>query len=172
MLRFLLLKTLKLWVRTLQINLCLILNQFFIVYTIPCATFNDLTYTTTICFNCYYSLHIFPLHNNYCSIALYNWDLQTTIILFTRNVSSHKNDWILSELPLLALSCLLYHRVSSFNEYSWSRMSLLLRNLYKCKQVAYSVVVACVFVYSLIFILMLLLFVYFFITFFYTDFVG
>ena len=36
-----------------------------------------------------------------------------TIILFTRNVSSHKTDWILSELPLFALSCLLYRRVYS-----------------------------------------------------------
>ena len=47
------------------------------------------------------------------TIDLYNRDLQTTNILFTRNVSSNKNDWILSELPLLALCCLLCRLVSS-----------------------------------------------------------
>ena len=51
---------------------------------------------------------LFRVRNNNCSI-----DLQTTIILFTCNVSSHKTDWILAELPLPALSCLLYLRVSS-----------------------------------------------------------
>ena len=39
--------------------------------------------------------------------------LQTTIILFTCNVSSHKTDRIQSELPLPALSCLLYCRLNS-----------------------------------------------------------
>ena len=48
-----------------------------------------------------------------CSIDLYNKDLQTTIILFTCNVSAHKTGWIISELPLLALSCLLYRMVNS-----------------------------------------------------------
>ena len=38
------------------------------------------------------------------SADLYNRYLQTTIIMFTRNVSSHKTGWILSESPLLALS--------------------------------------------------------------------
>ena len=51
--------------------------------------------------------------NNNCSIDLYNRDLQTTIFLFTRNVSSHKTDWILCESPLLVLSCRLYSMVSS-----------------------------------------------------------
>ena len=58
-------------------------------------------------------LLLHSLHINNCSIELYNSDLQTTIILFTRNVSSHKTDWILDELQLLALFCLLYCRVSS-----------------------------------------------------------
>ena len=53
-------------------------------------------------------------YNNNFSIHLYNRDLQTLIILFTCNMSSHKTDWILSELPLFALlSCLLYGMVSS-----------------------------------------------------------
>ena len=42
---------------------------------------------------------------------LYNKD--PTIILFTRNVSSHKTDWILSESPLPTLSCLLYRMTSN-----------------------------------------------------------
>ena len=66
------------------------------------------SYTTIICFSCCYSLH-----SSAYTIDLYNRDLQATIILFTRNMSSHKTDWILFELPLLALSCLLYRRVSS-----------------------------------------------------------
>ena len=57
--------------------------------------------------------HFFPLRNNNCWTDLYERDLQTIIILFTRNVSSHKTDWIFSELPLLALSCLLYRRVNN-----------------------------------------------------------
>ena len=44
---------------------------------------------------------------------LYNRGLRTAVILFTHNVSSHKTDWILSELPLLALSYILYHIVRS-----------------------------------------------------------
>ena len=67
----------------------------------------------TICFNYYYSLHFLCLHNNNSSIDLYNRDLQTTIILFTCNVSLHNTDWILSESPLLALSYLLYRMLSS-----------------------------------------------------------
>ena len=63
--------------------------------------------------NCYYFLHIFCVHNNNCSIDLYNRELQTTIILFSCNVSSHKTDWIISELLLLTQYCLLYRMVSS-----------------------------------------------------------
>ena len=36
-------------------------------------------------------------YNNNCSIDLYSRDLRTTIILFSRNVPSHKTDWIISE---------------------------------------------------------------------------
>ena len=126
-------------------------KSIFIVRTIPRATFNDLTYTT-ICFSCY-SLHFFHIHNNNCSLDLYNRDLQITIILFTRNVSSHKINWILYELPLLALSCLLYHRLSS-------RMSLSWQNLCKCKQVACSIVVGYLFAYPLFLYCILLLSVY------------
>ena len=46
--------------------------------------------------------------NKNCLLGVYNRDLQTTIILFTCNGSSHNTDWILSESPLLALYCLLY----------------------------------------------------------------
>ena len=73
-----------------KINLCLVSNQFFIVSIILCATLNDLTEATTICFNYFSSLTPFRVHNNNCSLDLYDKDLQTTIILFTRNVSSHK----------------------------------------------------------------------------------
>ena len=62
---------------------------------------------------CYYSFHFLCVYNNNCSINLYNKDLQATIILFIPNGSSHKTDEILSELPLLTLSCLLYRMVSS-----------------------------------------------------------
>ena len=69
--------------------------------------------STTICLNCYSSFTLFRVHNNNCSIDLFSRDLQTIIILFTCNVSSHKTDWILSELPLPAMSYLLYCRVGS-----------------------------------------------------------
>ena len=91
------------------------------VHTIPAATFN----------------------NNNCSIDLYSRDLQTTIIHFIRKVSSHKTDWILTELLLPALFCLLYCKVRS-DECIWKRISLPLRNLHRCKQVVYAIVV-CVF---------------------------
>ena len=97
------------------------------------------------------------MFNNNCSIDLYNRDLQTTIIRFTHNLSSLKTDWILSESPLLALSGLLYCMISSLMECPWRRMSfpfplsLLSLNLYKCKQMAWNVVVACLFVYPLLY---------------------
>ena len=40
LLHFYLFKNVK---NKIKINLCLLLNQFFIVHTIPCATFEDLT---------------------------------------------------------------------------------------------------------------------------------
>ena len=83
-----------------------VLNKF--LYCSHNSVYNlyDLTYTTTIYFNCYYSRTLFRVHN-------YNWDLHTAIILFTCNVSSHKIDWILSALPLLALPCIVYRRAST-----------------------------------------------------------
>ena len=57
-------------------------------------------------------------------------------------MSSHKNDWVLPELALPAMSCLLYRRVSRIkNAIKWEWMSL--RNLYKCKQFVYYFVVLC-----------------------------
>ena len=69
--------------------------------------------------------------------------LLITIILLTRNVSSHKTDWILSELSLFALSCRLYRRLSSLTNKLEGECFLPLRNLYTCKQVACNVVVDC-----------------------------
>ena len=57
-------------------------------------------------------------------IDLYNRDPQITIILFTSNMSSHKTDWILFELPLPALSC------KQSDKYTWRIMCLLSRNIY------------------------------------------
>ena len=44
---------------------------------------------------------------------LYNRDLETTIILFTCNTSSHKTDWIRTELLLPAMSWFLYRMLRS-----------------------------------------------------------
>ena len=103
---------------------------------------------TTIYFNCYYSLHLFHIHNSNYSIDLYNRDLQTTIILFTRKVSSHKTDWILSEF--LWLLCFpFYIAAKQSTECTWRWISLHSQNLYKCKQVACGVVIVCLFIYAL-----------------------
>ena len=64
-------------------------------------------------------------------------------------MSSHTTDWISSELPLSALYCLLYRRLKQFNEWNRRRIVLSLRNLHKRKQVACSVVVACLLDYPL-----------------------
>ena len=142
------------------------------------------------------------IRNNNCSIDFYNRDLQTTITLFTRNVSSHKTHWILSESPLLALSCLLYRVVSSLmntleGEYLCLReipinvnkllAVLLLHVLFnECTWRGISLPsrnpykckqIACsfivaCFVYMLFFILHLLLFVYFFILFYFCLFID
>ena len=76
-------------------------------------------------------------YNNNCSIHLYSRDLLTTIILFSRNVPSHKTDWILTGTPFPALFCLLYHKSKQSDEFTCMKMSL--RNLHKCKQVVYCV---------------------------------
>ena len=80
-----------------------------------------------------------------CLLDLYNIEIQTTIILFTRNMPSHKTDLILKELPLPVLSFI--SQGKQFNEYTWRRLCLASWNLYKCKQVVCSVVVACLLVY-------------------------
>ena len=76
------------------------------------------SHITSVACNCIYlsiivnnllSLHFFYcVHNNNCPIDLYNRDLQTTTVLFTRIVSLHRTDWILSEL---LLNCLAYYIV-------------------------------------------------------------
>ena len=91
-------------------------------------------------------------------------DLQTTIVLFTRNLSSHKTDWILSELPLPVLYCHLNRRLSSLEgeclcrceisiniKKSFIVIFVLLCLIYPC-----SIFVACLHFYPF-FILMLLL---------------
>ena len=111
------------------------------------------------------------IRNNNCSIDFYNRDLQTTITLFTRNVSSHKTHWILSESPLLALSCLLYRVVSSLmntleGEYLCLREIPI--NVNKLLAVLLlHVLFICYFLYCT-----LLLFVYFFILFYFCLFID
>ena len=147
----------------------------FIVHTNPCATFDWLTWTTTICFNCYYSLHFFLVYNTNCSIDLYNRDLQPTIhtqLVFTQNwLNSFWIDVASSALPFIS------HDNESNEWCTWKRMPLPSRNHYKCKQVAWNLVIAC-FVYPLYSILLfiaaclllnpliMLMIVYFLITFF------
>ena len=79
--------------------------------------------------------------------------------------SSHKTDWILSELPLFALSCFLYRRVSSLMNALEGKECLFLCeisiNIYKLFIV--------IFVFFYVVLEVLLLYVYLFIPFFYTD---
>ena len=120
--------------------------------------------TTTIFFNCYYSLHFFDVHNNNCSISLFNRDLQTTIILFTRNMFSYKTDW---EFFLNSVACSSLPFISQLSSLInvLDLTSLPSRNLCKCKQVACSIVVACLLVLSAFLYCTLLLLVYFLIPF-------
>ena len=55
--------------------------------------------------------------------------------------SSHTTDLILTESPLTALSCLLYHKCQQSDDFTCMRMSS--RNIYKCKQVVYCVLCIC-----------------------------
>ena len=116
--------------------------------------------------------------NNNCPIDLYNKDLQTTIILFTCNMSSHRTDWILSELPLLAMSCLVYCLVSRLmNAFKGECLclcetpininKLFIVILVCCLHCPWSVVVVRLLVYPLFLHCTLLLPVYFFISFLY-----
>ena len=109
-------------------------------------------------------IKLFLVYNNNCSIDVYNRDLQTTIILFTCNVSSHKTDWILSELPLLALSCLLYCRLSSLRNALKGECLCLLEISVNEKKVVY-IIVFVYFVYAIL--VVLLLHVYLFISIFF-----
>ena len=105
---------------------------------------------------------LFRVHNNNCSIDLYNRDLQTTILLFTRNVSSHKSDCIFSELSSPALSCLIYAlegkclclREISINVNKLFTLLLFAYFVYVCPC---NVVVACLLVYFLFYTALLLL---------------
>ena len=86
--------------------------MFLVLIKILYYSYNSVSHLKQINLNnknllCFCTLHFVR------SIDLYNRDLQTTIILFTRNLSSHKTDWILSELLLPAISCLLYHWLNS-----------------------------------------------------------
>ena len=58
-------------------------------------------------------------------------------------------EFFLNSHCLLCLAC--YNPAKQFIECTWRRMSLPSWNLYKCKQVAYSVVVGCLFIYPLFF---------------------
>ena len=89
--------------------MCLIL-LFSLLYTLfMCATVSNLMYVTIIAtkITCslYFSAYNHFVRNNICSLYLYSGDLQTTTVLFTRNASLHKTDWILITLRLF-LSCL------------------------------------------------------------------
>ena len=78
-----------------------------------------------------------------------NRDLRTIIILFSRNVSSHKTDRILTESHVSSsrttdrtltesphdLFCLLYHKGQQFDKYTCMRNTAW--NPYTCKQVFY-----------------------------------
>ena len=121
---------------------------------------------------CYYSFHFLCVYNNNCSINLYNKDLQATIILFIPNGSSHKTDEILSELPLLTLSCLLYRMVSSIIN-ALEREYLCLLEICINVNKFLAVLLLAVYLYIHFFLSCTLLsFVYSFIAIFYTDVVA
>ena len=48
----------------------------------------------------------FTVNTNNCSVDLYNGDLQTTIVFFTRNAPLHKINWIFTGRSLLCLAFL------------------------------------------------------------------
>ena len=133
-----------------------VLYQFFIVRTLLCVTFRGLISITTTCFNWYYSLHSYA----------YNRDLQTTVIFFTRNVSSYKTDGIPPESPLLVLS----FYISLMIALEWKYLCLrdIFINTKRCLllflyfvYVALAVLLLYVYLFIPFFILMLLVPVYF-----------
>ena len=92
--------------------MCFVLNQFFIVHTIPCATFHGLTQTIAICFNCYYPLHFFCIHNTIVQKML------ITEIFKPQLFSSHVtclHTRLIDSFPIIlpAMFCLLYCRLNS-----------------------------------------------------------
>ena len=92
-------------------------------------------YLYIVYFNCYYSLHFFGVHN--FSIDLNNRDLLTTIIFFTQ-------DWLNIFWITFAWSVLPFiSQLNSLMIALGAECLCLPRNIYKCKQVACSVVVAC-----------------------------
>ena len=120
----------------IKINFCFVLNQsLYCSHNTVCQLsrldLNNNNFTSIVII-LYTS---FVYHNN-CSIDLYNSPLQTTIILFTRNLSSHSTDWILSKSPLPSLFCLFHRRVSSLMN-TLEGECLNLREIYKCTQVVY-----------------------------------
>ena len=80
-----------------------------------------LTYTITNC-SLYFFAHNLFLSNNTYSLDLHSVDLQTTIILFTRNASSHK----LTELLLLVACFALPFYMHEWNDraFAYSRIIL------------------------------------------------
>ena len=85
-------------VNQIKTNLCLVLDQFFIAHTMLSATVHNLMMHTSV-----------SVSTNNCSVDFYNGDLQTTNVLFTWNVSSHKTDWILTTRSLFCLDFVYTH---------------------------------------------------------------
>ena len=109
--------------------MCLVSIKLFIVLTILCATVKTcITYTviiTTITTinTCSFFLSAYNLFasNNTCSLDLFSGDHQTMTVLFTRNASSHKKDWMNFYFLSLALSCRFIVQDNQSNERSGSR---------------------------------------------------
>ena len=112
-------------------------------------------------------LYTFFAYSNNCSLGLYSSDLRTTIILFSRSVSLHKTDWILSEQRVFTQDWPISYWVSlvvftnDWLNFNWitvvcsvlpfisqqsdecTCMRMSFQNLYKCKQVVYCVFCLC-----------------------------
>ena len=118
-------------------------------------------------------------HNSVCHLsrfdlnnALSHTQYQTTEIFKPQLFSSHATCLYTFFLNSVACSVLPFiSQTKQPNECIRGRMSLPSRNLYKCKQVAFNVVVACLLVYPLFLYCIFLLPVYFLFPF-YTDVVG
>ena len=67
----------------IQITLCLVSIKLFIVSTILCATIYNLMYPTIICL-----VRTLCVSTNNCSVDLYNCNLLSTTVLFTRLYTS------------------------------------------------------------------------------------